>query len=229
MCICGEFDCTEQSHISRLFPEARPTFEQYKSGLADPGVRTSAKNSVYEFKRNILTVQAVTENGENRQSGGDFWITRLKGVLKENEVSRLKEVTGASRHQLITDSKYQLFISPIDKTYHGNGVYTFEFPNVITYSKHFDINLEVVLERSSEIHEVNRRAMASYHMVGRLMYVGLPNSTVGQNRLKSLTQNDQKWLFFGIFGIFGPFLELFGYFDPKIPQNPIDPGRPLPF
>ena len=68
MCICGEFDCTEQLHISRLFPEARPTFEQYQSGLADPGVRTSAKNSVYEFKRNILTVQAVTENGENRQS-----------------------------------------------------------------------------------------------------------------------------------------------------------------
>ena len=41
--------------------------------------------------------------------------------------------------------------------------------------------------------------------------------TVGQNRPKSMTP---KWLKMALLGIFGPFLVVFGYFDPKITQNP---------
>lgn len=89
MCICGDFDCTEQPHISRLFSEPRPTFQQYKASLNDPKLRTSVKNSIYAFKQNTLVIQAVDGNGLKKIHGGDFWIARLRGVLNKYEQRRL--------------------------------------------------------------------------------------------------------------------------------------------
>ena len=72
MCVCGDFDCTEQSPISSLFPEPRPPFEHYKKSLKNSSIRTSAKTSIYKFENNILNIQAVAENGEYKKLGGDF-------------------------------------------------------------------------------------------------------------------------------------------------------------
>ena len=88
MCICGEYDCSEQSYISKLFPEPRPPFQQYKASLKNPKLRTSIKNSKYDFNQNILTIHAFDGNGLQKTYGGDFWIVRLKGVLSKDE--RLK-------------------------------------------------------------------------------------------------------------------------------------------
>ena len=169
MCICGDFDCEEQSHISKLFPEPRPSLKEYRSGLTDSGLRTSAKNSVYRFDKNILNIQAVDVNGNSRKTGGDFWIARLKGVLRERSTQLSIETLRSQTH-----TSSEIFIAPHSKTDHGTGSYIFEFPNVRNYSKNFKITLEVFLERSFILHEVNRRAMASYHLVGRLMNVMVP-------------------------------------------------------
>ena len=61
-----------------------------------------------------------------------------------------------------------------------------------SYVKKLDFKLQVYLERSAEMIEVNRRAMSSYHLVGRVMRVDLPLKVQYRKTQYPKTQNHHK-------------------------------------
>ena len=166
LCTCGEFDCLEQQSIQNLFKneQQRPTFQEYKNILNDAKLRTSAKNSLINFQNSVdhFSVIIISKNGYNnsKTKGGDHWIVRL--------VTRNQKDYG-SRHVK------QIVVPPISRVNFRNGTCVYRMPILPeSYVKKLDFKLQVYLERSAEMIEVNRRAMSSYHLVGRVMRVDLP-------------------------------------------------------
>ena len=62
-------------------------------------------------------------------------------------------------------SMYQIIIPPVESADFENGTYFFKFPQIKEYLNEYRFMVEVVLERSSEIMELNRRLMSSYNSV----------------------------------------------------------------
>jgi len=98
---------------------------------------------------------------QRKTVGGDFWLARVESV---------------DRKSIFVDGKL---------TDYRNGTYLVVFPNLLDYFvgisefpkgriKYFTLKIRIVLERSSELIEMNRRAMSSLHFTGRLMKVPLP-------------------------------------------------------
>ena len=164
LCTCGEYDCQEQESIKTLFKEGRPSFDEYKQILKDPKLSTSVKNSVVTVldqpsTPDWFTVSITSKNGYNaaKTQGGDFWIVRM--VARKEPTPNVK----------------QIIIPPISHQNFKNGSYLFKMPFIPkTYTEKLLFKLEVYLERSAEMMEVNKRAMSSYHMIGRTMRVDLP-------------------------------------------------------
>ena len=163
LCTCGEFDCLEQDSIQYLFEnENRPSFLEYQTFLKNPKVRTSSKTSVVEALRSdqFITVNVIAKNTHNatKKFGGDFWIVRLIAYKKDDVINRLPPLL-QRRHVK------QIVVPPSHAMDHKNGRYSFKFSILPeTYTKTLDFKLQVYLERSAEMIEVNRRAMSSYHI-----------------------------------------------------------------
>ena len=155
-CICSDFECTEQPIIKQLFEKqpdfkSHPNFVDFKRSLLNYKLRTSPKLTkfVYNKHNQVVSIKAMNHYNQPKTHGGDHWIAR---ILKK----RLPKML------------FSTYILPKKMLDFGNGSYTVFFPKIDDdYLKNGAYSIEVYLEKSAEMIELNRRVMMIYDPVGR--------------------------------------------------------------
>ena len=192
-CVSGQINCEEFPVISALLPERKYNHSNYKNIVDDVSSHTSPYHSKFTVlsknSTNVIKIESYDFYNKPKTIGGDFWLARVesedrKSLLIEGNLTDY----GNGSYLLVFPNLVDYVLSFADKKP------KIEYQQEMNIFEGFfsarkisllwppitKLSVRIVLERSTEFIDINRRAMSSLHFAGRSMTVALPCQIEGE-------------------------------------------------